>query len=85
MKLKTSLKFDVEIKASLQIYDKGGNRVKSIPVQSGIGMVELQWNGTNERQRLVGKGTYLRVFFHSTESNGVEEIKKPQKIWIGVK
>jgi hypothetical protein len=82
---KTNLTFVMTIKGTMSIYDKVGNRVKRFPVTSASKILELQWDGTNERGRKVGAGTYIAMFEHSVIINESEDIKKPQKIKIGVR
>jgi len=72
------------ITASVDIYDKVGNRVISLPKLESRTQVDLAWNGCNSKGRYVGNGTYLAILKCSFIVKGIESVKTPQRILIGV-
>lgn len=74
---------ELQVSASLTIYDAMGNKViTKMPLQkiSGNASLYYHWDGRNSRGRMVGNGTYLGLLKVKEDSNESE-----WKIKIGVK
>ena len=82
---KTSLALEVTIKASLVIYDKVGNKIKTLSEMKAPNEIEKVWDGSNENGRIVGDGTYLGVLRYAFIVNGKEDLQPPERIKIGVR
>ncbi|MBN1131302.1 MAG: hypothetical protein JXA71_20105, partial [Chitinispirillaceae bacterium] len=82
---KTSLALEVTIKASLVIYDKVGNKIKTLSEMKAPNELEKVWDGSNENGRIVGDGTYLGVLRYAFIVNGKEDPQPPERIKIGVR
>ncbi len=70
------------VSTSLKIFDKVGNLVKEYAWAPGR---ERIWDGTNNKNRRVGSGTYLGIFSHTLEVNGEIQRQPVEKIYIGMK
>ena len=62
---------DVTITATAVIYDKVGNIVRKFPQVTNQNSLEILWDGTNERGRFVGSGTYLGVIECEFATQGI--------------
>jgi hypothetical protein len=77
LKLKASrFPFQLDSTARVRIFDKVGTAVTELysrPIQAGL---EILWDGTNRKGRMVGEGSYLFTIFYKGER---------EKILVGVK